>query len=157
MLLIRKTKIVVVATNPTARMMHAYSGALSDILQPTDQLPHALNSSHFPQAGTRFFKQIKNKIFAAPQKLSRWTVRGRICDRRAEGCLRGSLSGRRHSLDRRAPGPIPECRPRACQFRFAGFADKLSIPQICARTATFSSPGVGHNQTDPLPRFDFAV
>jgi hypothetical protein len=39
MFLIRKTKVVVATTNPTARMMHPYSGALSDILQPTDQLP----------------------------------------------------------------------------------------------------------------------
>ena len=107
--------------------MHT-AGRYPTFSSPPISSPHALNSSHFPQAGTRFFKQIR-MIFAAPQKLSPRTLRGRICDRRAEKCLRRSPSGRKHCLDRRALGPIPECRPRACQFRFAGFADKFSIPR----------------------------
>jgi transposase len=39
---------VVATTNPTARMMNPYSGALSDILQPTDQLPQVEGATHAP-------------------------------------------------------------------------------------------------------------
>jgi hypothetical protein len=87
MFLIRKTKVVVATTNPTARMMHPYSGALSDILQPTDQLPQVEGATHaptiecckaavrsilariFPKRGIDL-KQIGSKMFAEPRKLS---------------------------------------------------------------------------------------
>jgi hypothetical protein len=85
MFLIRKTKVVVATTNPTARMMHPYSGALSDILQPTDPLPKLkelpmrlqLNVvkrryAQFLRAFSRGIdlKQIGSKMFAEPRKLS---------------------------------------------------------------------------------------
>ncbi len=86
---------MVATTNPTARMMNPYSGALSDILQPTDQLPQVEGATHaptiehckatvsvrsilariFPKLGIDL-KQIGSKMFAEPQKLSRGTLAG---------------------------------------------------------------------------------
>ena len=117
MFLIRKTKVVLATTNPTARMMHPYRVALSDILQPIDQLPQVEGATHaptiehckatvsvrsilariFPKLGIDL-KQIGSKMFAEPQKLSRGTLAGVAPHPRKAGrrACRPYLSGYTH-------------------------------------------------------------